>query len=65
MKRKEFNEKLQKCKTEEEKNRIIEEFWYSNAWIRFSFYSFMIIIILIILWIGLWLFIRLVRFIAL
>lgn len=65
MKRKELKEKIQKCKTKEEENLIFEEFWDSNSWIRFSFYSFMIIVILIILWIGLWLFIRLVRFIAL
>ena len=65
MKRKEFHEKFDKCETEEEKNRILEEFWDSNTWVRFISISFSIIIILIIFWIVLWLFIRLVRFIAL
>jgi len=49
MKRKELKEKIQKCKTKEEENLIFEEYWYSNAWIRFIFISLFIIIILIIL----------------
>ena len=64
MKRKEFSKKFKEAESQRERDRLAEEFWDTHARIRFIVYATIIILILTILWIVLWLFIRLVRFIA-
>ena len=49
MKRKELKEKFEKAETQTEQNMLFEEYWNSNAWVRFGVYSFIIIVALLIL----------------
>lgn len=49
MKLTELKEKIEKAETQKEKDKIIEEYWNSNAWVRFWIYSFIIIVALLVL----------------
>lgn len=64
MKFKELKERLEESETQTEQNMLFEEYWNSNAWVRFWIYSFILIVALLVLWVWVGLFIRLVRFIA-
>jgi len=46
---KELKEKLNKAETKTEQNMLFEEYWNSNVLVRFWFYSFIIIVALLVL----------------
>jgi len=46
---KELKEKLKKAETQTEQNMLFEEYWNSNAWVRFWICSFIIIVALLVL----------------
>lgn len=64
MKRAELKKEYSKAETEIEKNLLFERFWNTNPRVRFWIYSLIIIVALLVLWVGIGLFIKLVRFIA-
>lgn len=64
MKREELKEKYKKAETQQERDKLAEDFFKTNARVRYFIYAFLCILTLTILWIAVGIFIRLIKFIA-
>lgn len=64
MTRKELKKAYKEADSELVKKQLLNDYWESHAWVKLFTISILFLIIMFILWLGFWLLLKLIKFIA-